>query len=198
MFHAQREVMTRAAVRFRFAVLAIACALVLGSGVSPALAAENGAYTFQCMCPLEWSGDWDGNGVLDEEASRDTVALANDTAVLIFHEVPMADSSLDEIVEDRSADLEGSSNVEDLDDGAIDTDPSFIVQGRTWTDANGEAMVSIQHVQVWETNYLMSIEYVAPEDDFADLWETLGEVLLVGSPVLGEFDADEILGELLG
>jgi hypothetical protein len=166
--------------------------------VTPALAGENGSYVMQCGCPLEWSGDWDGNGVFNEDESRDTIALANGTAVLIFHEIPMPSGSLDEMVDDRSASLEDAANVEDLDDGALDSDPDFIVQGRTWTNADGETMVSLQHVQVWENDFLLSIEYVAPEDDFVELWDSLEEVLLIGSPVLNTFEPEEIVGELLG
>jgi hypothetical protein len=182
--------------RARLATVALVCAFLLGSGVAPALAGENGSYVMQCGCPLEWSGDWDGNGIFNEDKSRDTIALANGTAVLIFHEIPMVDGSLDEMVNDRSASLEDT--VEDLDDGAIDSDPLFIVQGRTWTNAGGDTMVSLQHVQVWENDFLLSIEFVAPEDDFVDSWDSLEDVLLIGAPVLGEFDAEEIVGDLLG
>jgi hypothetical protein len=179
----------------RLGLLAVVPLLALGAGVTPTLAEENGSYVFQCMCPLEWSGDWDGNGVLDEDASLDNVALANDTAVLLMQEIFLDDGTIEGMVEDRTEALEDT--VEDYDETVIDEDTQdWVLIGRTWEDADGNTMVSVQHVQVWEVSFLLSIEYVAPEDDFVDQWDTLEDVLLVGLPVLDEFDGEELFSEL--
>jgi hypothetical protein len=177
-------------------LLAIVSILALGTGVTPALAEENGSYVFQCMCPLEWFGDWDGNGVLDEDAALDTVALANDSAVLLMHEIFLEDGTIEGMVETRTEALEAT--VENYDEAVIDEDAQdWVLVGRTWTNADGDTMVSVQYVQVWEVSFLLSIEYVAPEDDFVDQWETLEDVLLVGLPVLDEFDGEDLFAELI-
>ncbi|HYI25531.1 MAG TPA: hypothetical protein VD767_08995 [Thermomicrobiales bacterium] len=186
-----------AAHRLRAAFVALACALLLGSGGPPALADQDGSYTFQCFCPLEWSGDWDGNGVFDEGESLDTVALAHDTAVLLMHEIPLDDGSIEGMIEDRTAVLEGASTIEDLGEAVIDEDAQdFVLMGRSWTDAEGETMLSVQYVQVWEVSFLLSIEYVATADTFVEGWDALEDVLLIGTPVLSEFDPEDIVGEL--
>ena len=179
----------------RLVLLALIPALAMGAGIAPALAEENGAYTFQCFCPLEWTGDWYGNGVLDEDASLDTVALANGSAVLLMHEIPFDDGSIEGMIEDRTAALENV--VEDYEETIIDEDTQdWTLVGRTWTNADGDTMVSVQYVQVWEVDFLLSIEFVAPEDDFVDRWDTLEDVLLVGLPVLDEFDGEDLFAEL--
>jgi hypothetical protein len=199
MFRSYAPALRLAISRARLATVALACAFLLGSGIDPALALEDGSYTFQCFCPLEWSGGWDGNGVFDEDESLDTVALANDTAVLLMHEIPLDDGSIEGMIEDRTEVLEGASTIEDLGETVIDEDAQdFVLMGRSWANAEGETMLSVQYVQVWEVSYLLSIEYVAPEDDFVDSWDSLDDVLLIGTPVLAEFDAEEIAGELLG
>ena len=179
----------------RIALLALIPGIALGAGIAPALAEENGSYVFQCMCPLEWSGDWDGNGTLDEDDSLDTVALANDTAVLLMHEIPFDDGTIEGMIEDRTASLEDA--VEAYDETVIDEDTQdWTLVGRTWEDADGDTMISVQYVQVWEVDFLLSIEFIAPEDDFVDQWDTLEDVLLVGLPVLDEFDGEELFDEL--
>ncbi len=70
--------------------------------------------------------------------------------------------------------------------------------GRSWTSAEGETILSVQYVQVWEVSYLLSIEFVAPEADFVDAWETLDDVLLIGTPILAEFDGEEIAEDIGG
>ncbi len=47
-------------------------------------------------------------------------------------------------------------------------------------------------------SYLLSIEFVAPEADFVDAWETLDDVLLIGTPILAEFDGEEIAEDIGG
>lgn len=182
----------------RTGLLAIVAALTIGASLPVrALAEEGGAYTLQCFCPLEWSEPWDGQGVFDESDSLDTVALANDGAVLLIHEIPLDDGTLEGMVEDRGASLDESSAIDDLDEVLIDEDThDWILMGRSWTSSEGETMLSAQYVQVWEVSFLLSIEFVAPEADFVGAWETLDEVLLVGTPVLDEFDGEEIADDL--
>lgn len=183
----------------RTGLLAVTAALTLGAGPASALAKEGGSYTLQCFCPLEWGEAWDGNGVFDEDGSLDTVALASDSAVLVMRELPLDGGTLEGMVEDRSDVLDGSRAIEDLDEAVIDEDTQdWILMGRSWTSAEGETMFSAQYVQVWEVSFLLSIEFVAPEDEFGDAWESLDEVLLVGSPVLGEFDGEDVAQDISG
>ncbi len=188
----------RPGVLTRIGLLAVMAALTIGASLpANALAEEGGDYTLQCFCPLEWSEAWDGNGVFDEDATLDTVALANDGAVLLIHEIPLDGGTLEGMVDDRGASLDGSSAIEDLDEAVIDEDTQdWILMGRSWTSAEGETILSVQYVQVWEVSYLLSIEFVAPEADFVDAWETLDDVLLVGTPILADFDGQEIADEL--
>ena len=188
----------RPGVLTRIGLIAVMAALTIGVSLpANALAEEGGDYTLQCFCPLEWSEAWDGNGVFDEDATLDTVALANDGAVLLIHEIPLDGGTLEGMVDDRGASLDGSSAIEDLDEAVIDEDTQdWILMGRSWTSAEGETILSVQYVQVWEVSYLLSIEFVAPEADFVDAWETLDDVLLVGTPILADFDGQEIADEL--
>ncbi|MEJ7902054.1 MAG: hypothetical protein WKF63_09410 [Thermomicrobiales bacterium] len=182
----------------RAGVLAILAGLTLGMSLpASALAEEGGAYTLQCFCPLEWEEAWDGQGVFDESDSLDTVALANDGAVLLIHEIPLDEGSLEGMVEDRSDVLDGSRALDDLDETLIDEDTQdSILMGRSWTSAEGDTMFSAQYVQVWEVSFLLSIEFVAPEDDFVDAWDSLGDVLLIGSPILADLDGEDIFDEI--
>ncbi len=184
-------------VVFRLLPGLIGMLLLAGAVPATALAEEGGAYTLQCFCPLEWDESWDGQGVFDESDSLDTVALTNGGAVLLIHEIPLDEGSLEGMVEGRSDVLDGSRALDDLDETLIDEDTQdWILMGRSWTNAEGDTMLSAQYVQVWEVSYLLSIEFVAPEDDFVDAWDSLDEVLLVGSPVLAEFDAEDIADEI--
>ncbi len=188
----------RPGVLTRIGLLAVMASLTIGVSLpANALAEEGGDYTLQCFCPLEWSEAWDGNGVFDEDATLDTVALANDGAVLLIHEIPLDGGTLEGMVDDRGASLDGSIAIEDLDEAVIDEDTQdWILMGRSWTSAEGETILSVQYVQVWEVSYLLSIEFVAPDADFVDAWETLDDVLLVGTPILADFDGQEIADEL--
>ncbi|MDQ3444224.1 MAG: hypothetical protein M3490_11510 [Chloroflexota bacterium] len=184
-------------VVFRLLPGLIGMLLLAGAVPATALAEEGGAYTLQCFCPLEWDESWDGQGVFDESDSLDTVALTNGGAVLLIHEIPLDEGSLEGMVEGRSDVLDGSRALDDLDETLIDEDTQdWILMGRSWTNAEGDTMLSAQYVQVWEVSFLLSIEFVAPEDDFVDAWDSLDEVLLVGSPVLAEFDAEDIADEI--
>ena len=150
----------------RTGLLAIVAALTIGASLpASALAEEGGAYTLQCFCPLEWSEPWDGQGVFDESDSLDTVALANDGAVLLIHEIPLEDGDLDGMIADRTESLERGTAIEDLEATWEDETDEEAFAGRTWVNANGDTLHSYQYVQVWETNFLLSIEFVAPEDD---------------------------------
>jgi len=183
----------------RTGLLAIVAALTIGAGLpASALAEEGGAYTLQCFCPLEWSEPWDGQGVFDESDSLDTVALANDGAVLLIHEIPLEDGDLDGMIADRTESLERGTAIEDLEATWEDETDEEAFAGRTWVNAGGETIYSFQHVQVWETNFLLSIEFVAPEEDFVEAWDDLDLVLLIGSPILGDFDAEDVAEDIGG
>jgi hypothetical protein len=178
-------------------LLAVIAGLLLATGPGSALAEEGGSYTLQCLCPLEWGEEWDGNGVFDDDASLDTVALANGSAVLIMHEIPLDEGTINGMIEDRSEVLESSRAIDDLDEQVIDAgQEDWILMGRSWTGPEGETMLGAQYVQVWELNFLLSIEFVAPEDDFVGAWDSLEDVLLIGTPVLAEFDAEEIVDQI--
>lgn len=183
----------------RTGLLAIMAALTIGASLpASALAEEGGAYTLQCFCPLEWSEPWDGQGVFDESDSLDTVALANDGAVLLIHEIPLEDGDLDGMIADRTDSLERGTTIEDLEATWEDETDEEAFAGRTWVNADGDTLYSFQYVQVWETNFLLSIEFVAPEDDFVEAWDDLDLVLLIGSPILGDFDAEDVAQDIGG
>ncbi len=180
----------------RHGMLALVSVLLLAGVAVPAGAQGAGQYTLQCSCPLWWNDPWDGNGVFNAAASLDTVALANDPAVLLIHETPLSAGTIAGMVEDRTASLESSRAIDDLDEFVIDEDDDFTVIGRIWDNRHGETIFSVQHVQVWESNFLLSVEYVAPEDAFVEMWDSLQDVLLIGQPVLGAFDPEDLLDEL--
>lgn len=183
----------------RTGLFAILAALTIGVSLpASALAEEGGAYTLQCFCPLEWEEPWDGQGVFDESDSLDTVALANDGAVLLIREIPLSDGDLDGMVADRTDSLERGTAIEDLAETWEDAANDEVFAGRTWVNADGDTMYSFQHVQVWETDFLLSIEFVAPEDEFVAAWDELGLVLLIGSPIFGEFDAEDVAEDIGG
>ncbi len=180
------------------AVVTILAALILSMGLpAGALAEEGGSYTLQCFCPLEWEEPWDGQGVFDEDASLDTVALANDGAVLLIHEIPLTDGDLDGLIADRTDSLERAAAIDNLDEQVIDAgQEDWILMGRSWTGPSGESMLGAQHVQVWETDFLLSIEFIAPEDEFVDAWDELDLVLLIGEPILAEFDGADVADDI--
>lgn len=191
---------SRAGASARTLVFATLAALTLGMGLPAAALAEvGGSYTLQCFCPLDWEEPWDGQGVFNEADSLDTVALANDGAVLLIHEIPLADGDLDGLIADRTDALERGAAIENLDEQVIDAgQEDWILMGRSWTGPGGDLMLSAQYVQVWETNFLLSIEFVAAEDDFVDAWDELGLVSLVGEPILGEFDGADVADDIGG
>ena len=182
----------------RAGLLAIIAALVMGAGApGAALAEEGGCYTLQCFCPLEWSEEWDGAGVFNEDESLDTVALESGGAVLLIHEIPLADGTVDGMIADRGDSLESGAAISALEETYADDSAEEALAGRTWENSDGETMYSFQQVQVWETNFLLSIEFIAAEDDFVDAWDSLESVLLIGSPILDDFDGEET-AELIG
>lgn len=180
-------------------VVAAVAALVVGVGLpAGALAEIGGSYTLQCFCPLEWEEPWDGQGVFDENDALDTVALTNDGAVLLIHEIPLADGDLDGLIADRTDALERGVAIENLEETWADDARDEAFAGRTWESASGDVMFSFQHVQVWETDFLLSIEFIAPEDEFVDAWDELDLVLLIGEPILGEFDGADVADDIGG
>lgn len=183
----------------RTGLLVILASLTIGVSLpTGALAEVGGAYILQCFCPLEWEEPWDGQGVFDESDSLDTVALANDGAVLLIHEILLADGDLDGMIADRTRSLERASAIANLAETWEDETVDEAFAGRTWVNAGGDTMYGFQYVQVWETDFLLSIEFIAPEDDFVEAWDDLQLVLLIGSPILGEFDAEDVAEDIVG
>ncbi len=172
----------------------IASVLMVG-GPASALALENGEYIMQCSCPVWWEGDWDGNGVFNEDDSLDTIALANGTAVLLIHELPIDAMSFKKFSNARTGALEDNRNLSDVEvlfqNGS---NRNGVVTGRSWVNADGDTMLSWQSVMVWETNYLLSMEFIAPEDDFEDAWfDTMGDVALIGIPIADMMNGEAIM-----
>jgi hypothetical protein len=180
------------AARFlaRTGLFAIVGSLLLAT-VGNAVADEDGLYILQCFCPVEWSGSWDGAGIFNDDASLDTVALASDDGVLLIHEIPFLAGDLAGMIEVRGESLEDSSAIVELEETYADASAEDAFAGRSWENDDGETMLGFQQVQVWETNFLLSIEFVAAEDDFVEAWESLELVLLIGSPIFEEFDAED-------
>jgi hypothetical protein len=148
----------------------------------------------QCSCPVWWAGDWDGNGVFNEDDSLDTIALANGAAVFFMHELPIDAMSLEDYAETRTEALEGNRSIEDVELVWDDETSESVIFGRSWVNADGDTMLGWQVVMVWETNYLLSMEFVAPEDDFEDAWfDTLGDISLVGMPITMITDGDDVM-----
>jgi hypothetical protein len=181
------------------ALLAILAPLLLGAGVPrAALAQADGEHILQCSCPVWWSGPWEGEGSFDANASLDTVALENGDATLVMYEIPLRGNGVLDLVDERTAELEGSRRISDLEEVLrIDGDNTAII-GRRWVNRNDDLILSYQYVQVWESNYYLSIEFNAPDDQFVDLWDSLDDVLLVGTPVLGEFVGETVHEKLAG
>jgi hypothetical protein len=171
----------------------IAAVLLVGSPTS-AFALEDGEYLMQCSCPVWWAGDWDGNGVFNEDDSLDTIALANGSAVFFMHELPIDAMGLEDYAETRTEALEGNRSIEDVELVWDDETSESVIFGRSWVNADGDTMLGWQVVMVWETNYLLSMEFVAPEDDFQDAWfDTLGDISLVGMPITMITDGDLVM-----
>jgi hypothetical protein len=170
--------------------------LILGSMLpTNAMALEDGEYTMQCFCPVSWTGDWDGNGIFDEDASRDTIALASGDAVLLIHELPIDASTLEEMTETRTEDLERNPGIDEVD-VAWDTETAESINtGRSWVNADGDTILGYQVVMVWEQDFLLSIEFVALEDDFEDAWSALDAVSLVGVPISFITNSDDVFEE---
>lgn len=176
----------------RSGLLAVVAILIMASGMpAGALAEEDGDFILQCFCPLSWSGPWDGAGVFNDDESLDTVALTDDGAVLLIREIPLVAGDLAGMIEERTESLERGAAISDLEETWTDGSDDEAFSGRVWVNGDGATMYSFQFVQVWETNFLLSIEFIAPEEEFVEAWDSLELVLLIGSPILGEFDADE-------
>jgi hypothetical protein len=178
----------------RLAAMLTIAALVAGS--APAATAQSlweNSYIMQCFCVVEWDDPWGGLGLFDEDASRDTITLINGDAVVLIHEIPLDEGSLESMIEDRTRSLERSDRLDDVEVAWSDDSRSDAEIGRTWTGPDGDLVLGFQYVQVWETNYLLSIEIVAPENEFEDAWDSLDVILLAGLPLLNEFDEETVL-----
>jgi hypothetical protein len=179
------------------ALLAIVAPLLMAMGApNAAMAQSDGEYMLQCGCPLWWSAPWEGKGTFDEADSLDEVILENGDATLIIHEIPIENGTLEGMVEDRTEALEDDRDIAELELVYEDGSDSAALAGRTWENEDGDAITSLQYVQVWEINFLLSIEYIAPQVEFEDTWESLDLVLLVGLPILSGITADDVLEEL--
>jgi hypothetical protein len=177
----------------RTGLLAIIGALLLGAGIPASVMAQDGEYILQCSCPIAWEEPWEGAAGFEDDASLDTVALANDGAVLLVHEIPLEEGSIDGMIEDRTDTLDRSRAISDLDEAFADDSREDATAGRVWVNEDGDTMYGFQFVQVWETNYLLSIELIANEDDFAAAWESTNLVTLVGQPILADLDGEDIV-----
>jgi hypothetical protein len=181
----------------RTGLLAIIGALLIGAGLPvSALTQEEGEHILQCSCPVWWDEPWEGTGVFDEDESLDTVVLTNGRAVLLIQEILIDDGTLAGMIQDRTGILEAGNNIANLEETWTDETETDAFSGRTWENRGGDTIYSFQFVQVWETNFLLSIEFVAPEADFVEEWDSLEFVLLVGTPILGEFDGAEIADQI--
>jgi hypothetical protein len=158
-------------------------------------AMEDGLYVMQCSCPVEWTGDWDGNGIFIEDDSLDTIVLVNGDVTVLMHELPIDASTVEDMTLDRTSALEDYTAIDDLELVWEDDSADTAEAGRTWTNPSGDTVASFQFVQVWETNYLLSIEVIAPVDDFEDDWDSLEDVLLVGLPILDDIDPADLAEE---
>jgi hypothetical protein len=169
-----------------------------GSRASAAQFDWDGEHILQCSCPVWWWEPWEGEGTFDEDESLDEVILENGNATVIIHEIPLAGHDLLDLVDMRTDELEGSRRYADLEEiGRIDGNNLAIVQ-RRWVDRNNEDILSFQHVQVWEENFFLSIEFNAPDEEFVDLWDSLEDVHLVGTPILSEYQGDAVHAKLTG
>ncbi len=191
-----RSVSSRvSSARHRAATAVLFLALLLVS-VAPVAAQSGTSAILQCGCPLEWSGPWDGVATFDDDLSLDSVALFADDAVLVVHEIPLESGTLDDLLDDRSDALLDNRNLDDVEILWSDSSRKSGSSGRTWVAPDGQELASYQWVQVWEFNYLISIELIAPLDTFEDAWGDTEDVLLVNQPILHESDFDEVF-ELL-
>lgn len=196
---APRLVVGMRAMALLGAIALIAALIPLGgSRASAAQADWDGEYILQCSCPVWWWEPWEGEGTFDEAASLDEVILENGDATVIVRELPREGHELLDLVDMRTDELEGSRRYADLEElDRIDGNNLAIVQ-RRWVDRNNEDILSFQHVQVWEEDFYLSIEFNAPDDQFVDLWDSLEDVHLVGTPILGEYRGEVVYAKLAG
>jgi hypothetical protein len=167
--------------------------MILAIGApTAAMAQDDGEYMLQCGCPLWWSAPWEGEGTFDEDESLDEVMLENGDLTLLIHEIPIDNGSLEGMIEDRTEALETDRDISELEVTGGEDSSSEVMVGRTWENEDGDIVSSVQLVLVWETNYLLSIEYIAPEAEFADGWESTDLVLLVGLPVFQATSFDDM------
>jgi hypothetical protein len=175
------------------ALVAMIAPMVLAIGApTAAVAQSDGEYLLQCGCPLWWSAPWEGEGTFDEADSLDEVILENGDLTLLIHEIPIDNGTLEGMIEDRTAALEDDRDIAELEVTGEEASSTEAMVGRTWENEDGDAISSVQLVLVWETNFLLSIEYIAPEDEFADGWESTELVLLVGLPVFQATSFDDM------
>lgn len=96
------------------------------------------------------------------------------------------------MIEDRTEELEEDNDISGLEETFADetTDRAYV--GRQWEDEDGNVWHSFQSVEVWETNVLLSIEFLAPDNDFVELWDSMDAVLLVGQPILDHLTGEQV------
>lgn len=180
---------------WRTLAIVLFAAFALASSPFQAAALEDGEYIMQCSCPVQWSGDWDGNGVFNEDDTRDTIVLVNGDVTIILHEVPIDDATTESMIDDRQKSLENGATIEDLEVVWQDGDDEMMDAGRTWTNPDGDTVVSYQIAQVWEFNYMLSMEIIAPAEDLEDAWILREDLLLLGVPIFNDTEIDTLLAD---
>lgn len=174
-------------------LLAVLVSMVAGAPRAAVAQVDfDGEHILQCSCPVWWSAPWEGEGTFDANASLDEVILENGDATVMIHEIPLTGGSVEDMIEDRTVELENTRRIADLEETYADASDDEAYAGRSWVNRNDETIYSFQHAQVWEKNYLLSIEFIAPEEQFVELWGSMEDVLLVGQPILNDLDGEEV------
>lgn len=177
----------------RMFALSFLVSLIIAASPLGGAAAENGEHLMQCQCPVSWWGDWDGNGTFDEAASLDTIVLVNGPITVIMHELPIETATVDTLIDDRQASLESSTRISDLETVWATGVEDIAEAGRRWTSPDGVTMVSVQLSQIWESDYILSMEFIAPAEDLEDSWVLREDIQLGDHPVFDFTDLDIVL-----
>ena len=174
--------------------LAIIGSLILAvATIHPAMALDDGSYMFQCSCPITWGERWIGSGELHTRDSRDNLILSNDTTVVIIQEVPIDDYEPSDMADFRADTLERSASIDDLElMWQDDTSDEVITTGYQWANAEGDLVYDYNYVMIWEVDWVMSIDVIAPADDYADAFDEVHTITLVLSPLLEDVDGADV------
>jgi hypothetical protein len=151
-----------------------------------AASVDDGMYVFQCSCPVSWQDPWIGSGAFSSRGSHDNLVITDEDTIVIIQEIPLDADTLEGFAESRTSQLEKSNSIEDLEVVFSEVDDTVLV-GRSWTNQDGDLMYDFQVVQVWETNYIISFDVIAPAEDFADSFDSVHSITLVIDPLLQEY-----------